>query len=188
MQNCPQCRTPFEAKDLACSGCGRPRDRVMRADPIAVQASAPPVTAITDGTDVTTGERVTRVSGPLGSSKMKVSDHRVTLDINKGVFGTGAEGRVRRTLMHALRSGDSSCSIEYNPERDKRGEDGRVKTADGEFTLQIVTAPPASDFLRDAAVSSARTDVSLWHAGDWLHDAIRKKYERTSNVDCARTC
>lgn len=172
-RTCPYCGATFDV--TVTPGTGR----------LALKGHAP--TPIEHGRDAKTGDEIIRVSAPGTTSESRLDGSgRMSVRV-EGAAGVGrsGEGRVAKTLSQTLKA--RGHEVEVGAGRDDHGEDRMISVDESAFVMQAVTAPPASDFWREARVSSASTLVDIPAAAAWLREAISTKASRTPSDQRART-
>jgi hypothetical protein len=142
---------------------------------------------VLSGPDHETGGEVIRVAAPGAQSEMRRGeDGSIYLSV-EGAEGVGRTGerRVMRTFRHRLR--EAGLKVSFESGRDEYGEDAKLTVGTDTFTFQVVTAPPAADFWREANISSATTEVDLGRAAGWLGTAVSDKAKTMSTTQLAET-
>lgn len=134
------------------------------------------------------GDRRVLDSQSLGGTRSRaiVDRDSVSVDVSAGSdIGRGGEREVIEICKRALLS--RGHAVREEPADDARGIDARLIVDDARVSIQIVTLPIATEYWRDAKVSSATTTVSHDHASSWARDAIAMKAERYSSTERAHT-
>lgn len=187
MRVCSTCGVETSASDSVCLGCGADLAKNVVFDVIHGRFRGSTPTVITNGVDPDTGDDVIRVYAPGAESETRTLDSG-QLEIRiKGADGVGrtGEGRVAKALRQRLSTAGTTASI--GPGRDDHGEDRILRVGGNEFVLQVVTAPPAPRFWREAKTTSASTQIDISRAAEWLHESIRHKTEKTPQAQRRKT-
>lgn len=167
------------ADERQCPGCGADLGIRMTLEPIQVKVVVPPVSTVLDGKDPATGDARIRVTDPGAVSEARMSPAgRLDVSVTgAGGVGRRGEGRVIKTFGQALR--ESGLESSFRRGQDEKGEDGVLTVDAHEYVFQVVTAPAANDFWREASQTSATTSIDSNRAADWLEEVISSKSEKT---------
>lgn len=171
---CVDCSFEWEQNEPSCPSCGgtkvgRRFGQVLAAQ-VQMKAS---LTALADNRhgDV---EVVQYRSPNGGRADSTLSPSELTLSIGAPLHtGRSGEPAVADRVASVLRS--EGHTLEVQPHRDDRGEDHALLVDGERITVQVVTLPANTEFLREASHGSASTSVSHETAAGWVADCVRKK-------------
>jgi hypothetical protein len=160
-----------------------PNNYSINAEPGSYEWKGFAPTIIIHGRDIASGDTVTRVNAPGSESVARLSlSGRISLTVT-GTEGVGRPGEIRVSQVLCERLLQEGRCVELLPGRDARGEDGTLRMAERNLSLQIVTVPSTPEFGRTARHSSASTAAPLDGAIDWINATIQKKVQKTVPMD-----
>jgi hypothetical protein len=182
VQRCSNCQTELTPGN-PCPHCGQSAGVVVTPPPASVHADGF-TSIIVAGKDPITGDDLITVDDPGVKSEARLKAHgQVSLSVKGAAnIGTRSEPRAIKTLRQKLQA-NGAVSIEKG--KNDRGEDAILSCDGHQYTLQLVTAPGANEFWRNASVGRALTEMQTHQAADLLREAIRAKAAKTSKAERA---
>ena len=183
---CADCTQEWADAATQCPACGS--SRVGRHFGVSMAASTVMKPGIEGLADNQRGDaQVINYFTPSGSrSDATLDPTRVELTLRAPLnAGRKSEERVAERVVSQLqREGRDARVVEA---KDDRGEDSVIVCDTERITVQVITVPPSTEFLRDASLGSASTIVTHEGAANWIATAVEKKQSKYSPADRAHT-
>lgn len=183
---CADCTHEWLDKAVVCPACGS--TRVGRHFGVGMAATVHMKASIEGLADNRRGEVETiqyfTASGSRSDSTLSPAGIELTLRAPVNAGRISEPPVTERVLRHLRSEGRVASLLEAE---DNRGEDS-VIVCDGErITVQIVTVPGSTEFLKQASLGSASTTVTNEGAAHWIASAVKKKQGKYALTDRAHT-
>jgi hypothetical protein len=184
---CTRCGAEVREGAVACTVCTARLGTTVRPEPAQLGITGHPPTPVLNGPDPETGDEIIKVAAPGARSEMRLRDDgSIGLTVEgAGGVGRSGEGRVIKTFRQKLEQ--EGVTVLFETGRDAYGEDAKLRVDQDTYTFQVVTAPHADDFWREANVTSATTEVDIARAAAWVGTAVSEKAKTMSPAQRAET-